>query len=57
MGPCGLPGWSTTRSAFSVATDAGARGAERAAASVATDAGSSCANPSDPAAIRARLHA
>ena len=42
---------------FSVATAAGSRDAERAAVSVATDAGSRDANPSDPAAIRARLHA
>ena len=40
MGLCGLPGWSATRSNFSVATAAGSRDAERAAVSVATDAGS-----------------
>ena len=57
MGLCGLPGRSATRSNFSVATAAGSRDAERAAVSVATDAGSRDANPSDPAAIRARLHA
>ena len=57
MGLCRIPGWSATRSAPSVATAAGSRGAERAAVSVATDARSRGANPSDPATIRARLHA
>ncbi len=59
MGLCGIPGWSATRSAPSVATAAGSRGAERSAVSVATDAGSCSrgANASDSAAIRARLDA
>jgi len=56
MGLRGLPCWSATHSAPSVATDAGSRGAERATPSVAT-AGSGGAGRSDPAAIRARFHA
>ena len=57
MGPFGLPCWSATRSAISVSTAAGSRGAERATLSVATDAGSRGASPANPAAIRARFDA
>jgi hypothetical protein len=57
MGLFSFPCWSATRAALNIATDAASRDAERAAHSVATAAGSCCADPSDPAAIRARFHA